>query len=361
MATKIGRLQALTADLSIRTSPPEADVQPAEASQDQAAQDVPSETRFPAVNVGGTGPRARTGPGQMLAFRSQMLESDGEIERLRSQLKQYDGSTPALKLDPSTIHRTKWANRDRRSFETDEFASLKSEIEAAGGNIQPILVRPSKEQGGHYEIVFGHRRLQACMELGIPVLALIAQVEMPDAQLFIAMDRENRERQDLSAFEQGRMYLQALEEGLFPSARQLADSLGVSGAWISKTTSVAKLLPPILEAFRSPLEIQPNQAKEIERAIEVDRKAVLKRAEKIRGQGLKAGAVTQFLVHGSQSGTAVEKISITSEGRKVGVCKRTPDGGATITFAPHTVDEGDIETLIGAFRQLLEQLRSAKQ
>jgi ParB family chromosome partitioning protein len=338
----VSRLQALTADLTSRAVP----------KREESPIDSGG-TKFPPVAVGGTTPtRAKTAPGQMLAFRNQMLESDGEIEKLRRQLEAFDGSVPAVKLDARSVHRSKWANRDAASFRTSEFASLKSEIESAGGNVQPILVRPLAGRAGQYEVVFGHRRLQACLELGLPVLALVAQVEMPDAQLFVAMDRENRERQDLSPIEQGRMYAQALEEKLFPSARQMADSLGVSNAWISKTMSVATLPLPVIEAFASPLDIQPVHAKEIHLAIEKDQRAVLKRAEKLRGQGLKAAAVAEHLVNGPRSQSP--KVVLAVEGRKLGSLRRDLDGSVTIQLTSSAMEES-IDAVVEAVGKALRE------
>ena len=51
------------------------------------------------------------------------------------------------------------------------------------------------------------------------------------------MDRENREREDLSPYEQGTMYQQALDAGLFPSQRRLAEQLGVNEAEIKNESS----------------------------------------------------------------------------------------------------------------------------
>ena len=50
----------------------------------------PQNTKFPPVTPG---PVARTGPGQMLQFRGQMLAVEGELGKLRDQLKQIYAST----------------------------------------------------------------------------------------------------------------------------------------------------------------------------------------------------------------------------------------------------------------------------
>ena len=106
-----------------------------------------SQTKFPPV---ATGVAPRTGPGQMLQFRGQMLAVEGELGKLRDRLKEHEGSTPTRKLDPQAVVPSRWANRHPDSFSTAEFARLKQDIELAGGNVQPISVRVLIDQPGRY-------------------------------------------------------------------------------------------------------------------------------------------------------------------------------------------------------------------
>src|SRR5690606_26125628 len=155
----------------------------------------------------------------MLAFMTDQSEVHQEVVQLREKVEAFKDAEVTRRLDPQQIVASKWANRDQTHFQTDAFARLKSEIENAGGNVQPIKVRAlagGAGEGARWEIVFGHRRHRACLELGLPVLAMVQQ-DMKDADLFVEMERENRERADLSAWEQGVMYMRALEQGLFPS------------------------------------------------------------------------------------------------------------------------------------------------
>jgi ParB family transcriptional regulator, chromosome partitioning protein len=111
----------------------------------------------------------KTAPGQMLAFRSQLADHNDKVTALELELKAFKGSSQVVKLDPSKVVRSGWANRHAINYSGKDFAALKSEIEAAGKNIQPIKVRPKRGEAGVFEIVFGHRRHQACLELGIQV------------------------------------------------------------------------------------------------------------------------------------------------------------------------------------------------
>ncbi len=293
----------------------------------------------------------RTAPGQMMAARSEMLSMQGELAALRDKLKQFDGSLPTVKLDPKSIRATRWANRHETSFATAAFARLKSSIDLAGGNTQPILVRMTDEPGT-YEVVFGHRRHRACLELGIPVLTVLWNGPMPDLDLFMSMDRENREREDPSAYEQGSTYIAALEAGLFPSQRRLADAIGVSHTWVRKATLVAQLPPAIVEAFGSPLEIQPKHAEEIAAALEQDRKAVLRRAEKLRqaSRRLAASQVVAHLAGRAEDRKPAEKLRVGE--RTVGTWRRDHQGRAVITLDAAWGDDVTMQKLSAILGQL---------
>lgn len=228
----------------------------------------------------------RTSPGSMLAFMAEQSEVHKEVVELRQKLQAFNGAEVVRQLDPQHVMASKWANRDRAHFASQAFADLKSEIASAGGNIQPIKVRavPASTSGAaRFEIVYGHRRHQACLELGIPVLALVHD-DMKDAQLFIEMDRENREREDLSPWEQGVMYTRALDEGLFPSAKQLAAALGVDMGTVSKAKTLSGLPPEVVAAFASPLDLQFRWGKLLTDALQKDPEGVLERARTVTAQ-----------------------------------------------------------------------------
>lgn len=200
--------------------------------------------------------KAKTGPGALMAHLAKESDAQRENERLREELKSWDGAMPVRKIDPAEIIPSQWANRHADSFAGADFEALKQEIATSGGNVQPIKVRPitSGQHAGKFEVVFGHRRHKACLDLGIPVFALVEPID--DRGLFVEMDRENRQRADLRPFEQGEMYRRALSLGLFPSMRKLAEEIGVPVSQVSRAYQIASLPAEILAAFSSPLDIQ---------------------------------------------------------------------------------------------------------
>lgn len=254
----------------------------------------------------GTGSRPRTAIGGMAQFVVDESRVRQELELLRSEHAQFDGAKPVRQLDPRTIRPSEWANRHEDSFRTEEFLSLRAEIENAGGNIQPIKVRPLRvgkivgpvatemnQAGGvepfnppcQYEIVFGHRRHRACLDLGIFVLAMVEDAS--EQELFIGMDRENRLRADLSPWEQGMMYVKALDKGLFSSNARLASALGRDTGVIGKALSLARLPTTIIEAFNSPLEIQYRWAKPLTDRLLSDPENIIARARQIKATATK--------------------------------------------------------------------------
>jgi ParB family chromosome partitioning protein len=304
---------------------------------------------------GDPGSRPKTAPGAMMAFandqRSELLvenerlrQEAGEAAGLRAKLEeanndlqQWEGAKAGLLLDPRKIRRSRWANRHQDSFIGAEYESLKQEISSAGGNVQPIKVRRINEGELEYEIVFGHRRHQACLELGLPVLALVDNVS--DTDLFLEMERENRVRKDLSPFEQGTMYRRALDEGLFPSNRKLAEAVGADLSAVGKALSLADLPPPVLEAFSSPLELQYRWAKPLTDALDADREGVLERASALRSFAMRlpAKAVFEQLLKGKPEGakptdstSLATSIAIQVGGAKAGAVTMDAKGRAVV-------------------------------
>jgi ParB family chromosome partitioning protein len=222
--------------------------------------------------VSPTETRARSG----VAAISHSIGLHHRVQDLEAQVARYEAGKLVVLLDPSRIRPSKWKNRHESSFETPEFAALRTEIESAGGNVQAIKCRPlGKGDDGEmeYEVVFGRRRLRACQELGLPVAAIVEA--MDDVQVFTEMERENRNRRDLSPWEQGMMYKDALDAGLFSSQRRLADALNISQGNLSVALRLSALPAEVVEAFPSPLDLQYRWGTELFDALQRDTARVL--------------------------------------------------------------------------------------
>ena len=292
--------------------------------------------------------RPYTGVGSVMAaitreaeVSQELVGVQGQLSEARRQLDGFKDVALVMALDPTTIRRSRWANRNQAEFSTTEFQALKAEIEQAGGNVQPIKVRVMTAdaaaavfdgQTRRYEIVYGHRRHQACLELGMPVNAVVAQV-MSDQELFAAMDRENRGRKNLSAWEQGRMYSDALKAGLFPSLRRLSESWGVNLSDASRTVQLAKLPADVVAAFASPLDLQVRWAKPLVDALQKDPDTVLVRARMVAKNraDLVANQIFDRLI-GVAEQPASKESAVLMAGKPVATLKPGRQGRVVVEF-----------------------------
>lgn len=309
--------------------------------------------------------RPKTAPGSMAHFMASQSSAVREAEELRERLKAFDGAEPVRMLDPRLVRASRWANRHEASFSDAAFAELKAEIAAAGGNVQPVsvrLVRPalngSTPGEPAYELVFGHRRHRASLELGLPLQALVT--DMDDRELFEAMERENRARKSLSAWEQGAMYKRALDEGLYPSQRKLSEALGVDVALVSKSLSLARLPDAVVAAFASPLEIQFRWAQPLSEALQKDPEGLIARAREARAsaQPLPAAKVLALLVGTPERGvlnrSTPQSQVIATVGAQRAVMSVDSDGRVTIKVDPGLLSEAGQTQLAAAVAQVIQ-------
>ena len=278
-----------------------------------------------------TGSKTAVGMHADAMFRDERIAI--ENAQLKQQLVAFSGSSPTRLIDPSMIRPSQWANRHEQSFNSVAFNEFKDEIDSARGNVQPIKVRPipgiAPEQ---YEIVFGHRRHRACLELGIDVSALIE--ELSDVDLFAQMDRENRQRADLRPYEQGMMYARALDEGLFPSLRKMAEALGVDASNASKAISLARLPESVLSAFESPLHLQQAWSSSLTEALQKNPDVVIAKAKDLAALAVKLSALDAFknlisagVVSNHTTVSTMARV-VKGAGRKSGKIDFNPKNGA---------------------------------
>ena len=308
--------------------------------------------------------KSKTAPGTMRSFLTAQSTVMVEAEALKERVKTLEGESPLRKLDPLTIKASKWANRHEASFLTAEFQELKAEIAAAGGNVQPIKVRPVQVLNGStpptdaaYELIFGHRRHRACLDLGVSVLAAVE--EASDVSLFEQMERENRGRKNLSPWEQGTMYRKALDDGLYSSLRRLAESLGVDVSLVSKSVSLARLPEPVVAAFQSPLDIQFRWAAPLAEAMQKDPDGTLERARTLagaRGDLNAAGVFSKMigLPDPVLNGSTPVTLAISKAGKVVAKLTADSKGRAVVRFETNAFPDSKRKALVKVIEDFLK-------
>lgn len=128
--------------------------------------------------------------GNALREQNDRLGRAEEIERRLAE-GQTVVELEASSIEPSFV-------QDRMQGDID---GLVSSIREQGQQV-PILVRPHPDQPGRYQVAFGHRRLRAVSNLGLPVKAVVRG--LTDEQLVVAQGQENNEREDLTFIEKAR-------------------------------------------------------------------------------------------------------------------------------------------------------------
>lgn len=161
-------------------------------------------------------------------------EDAARAEALAQQLARGDIMQD---LDPQSVDPSFVDDRIDRTADPD-FRRLVDSINHSGQHV-PILVRPHPKAPDRYQVAYGHRRLSACAELGLPVKALVRSLS--DAELVVAQGKENAERRNLSFIERAAFAVHLLEQGFERSTIQAA--LAVHPAEMTRLLAVARTIP----------------------------------------------------------------------------------------------------------------------
>lgn len=145
--------------------------------------------------------------------------------------------------------------RDRLGGDAVIDAALVASIRDHGQQV-PVLVRPHPEEPDVYQIVYGRRRVAALRELGLPVKALIRDLD--DRALIIAQGQENAARQDLSFIEKVNFARQMQEAGY--DRKTICAALHIDKTVISRMLKIADSVPVhVIEAIGSAPGIGRNR------------------------------------------------------------------------------------------------------
>ncbi|MBM3512384.1 MAG: ParB/RepB/Spo0J family partition protein [Alphaproteobacteria bacterium] len=125
----------------------------------------------------------------------------------------------------------------RRHFDQKQLDELAASIREKD-ILQPILVRPAREEG-RFEIVAGERRWRAAQQAQLHDVPVIVR-EMTDAELLEFALIENLQRADLSAIEEARGYQRMLDE-FGHTQERVAEIVGKSRAHVANTLRLLAL------------------------------------------------------------------------------------------------------------------------
>lgn len=184
-----------------------------------------------------TADKGRVRTGAISAMGTSLMEmTEGAKSAARLQ-HQIDSGAAVIEIEPREIDASMVT--DRLAADIDpSFDDLVDSLRASGQQV-PILVRPSPESDGRYQIAYGRRRVRAAAALGIKVKAVIRP--LTDNELVIAQGKENLDRRDLSYIEKA-LFARRLEDQGFDRAVIMA-ALSTDKGDLSRYINVARVVP----------------------------------------------------------------------------------------------------------------------
>ena len=228
--------------------------------------------------------------------------AQGLLEEIQKLKAERAHGRVVLELDPKRVRFGDLANRDERSLniKDEAFRELKADL-AEHGQEFPIKVRSIEGEPAHdFEVVAGHRRLRATLELdrerpeGFRVLAILDANTAVLKTLALKMYRENKVRSDLSPYEYGRTFRKWLDAGVFRTQQEIATATKLSQPTVSFYLSVYELPKEIQQAFGDQRAISMRWMQELSRQLKANEAAVLDRARAIAKQSPRPAADVVF-------------------------------------------------------------------
>ena len=138
-------------------------------------------------------------------------------------------------------------HQPRRRFDEAELEELAASMRAKGV-LQPILVRPSADTPGEYQIVAGERRWRAAQKAEIRHLPVLIR-DFDDAETLEIAIVENVQRTDLSAIEEAESF-RTLIDTFGRTQAAVADTVGKSRVHVANALRLLQLPASVQDMVR---------------------------------------------------------------------------------------------------------------
>jgi len=161
-----------------------------------------------------------------------LSSSKRQVQVNETPVTEQQGGYSLIAIDTSQPGRF----QPRKDMNPEALEELAASIRAQG-LLQPIVVRPIKDQQKPYEIVAGERRWRAAKLAGLTKIPAITK-EIPDEATVAMALIENIQREDLNPMEEATALHRLLEEFAL-THQQVADAVGKSRTTI---TNLLRLL-----------------------------------------------------------------------------------------------------------------------
>jgi ParB family chromosome partitioning protein len=191
------------------------------------------------------------------ASRSMMIS----IDEMAENAKKMIAGESIVNLDVGVLDQSFVS--DRIEDDDENYVLLREAIKEHG-QTTPILVRPHPQTAGRYMIVFGHRRARVAKELGIPVRAVVKNLE--DIAHIVAQGQENTARANLSFIEKALFAKKLLDMG--QSKDTIRSALTVDDTLLSRMLSVAETVPAaVIEAIGAARTVGRDRWEELKKQL----------------------------------------------------------------------------------------------
>ncbi len=242
-----------------------------------------------------------------------------------------DGRVPVEFIAPNP-------RNPRRNFNDAELTDLAQSIREHG-IVQPVVVRPSQREAGHYEIIAGERRWRAAQRAGLNDIPIIVRDVNDRTALELAII-ENVQRADLNPVEEAMGYQQLIDDHAYTQA-DLGQVIGKSRSHVANTLRLLRLSPEIQLLLESG-SISAGHARTLVTATDpaglakkiVEDGLSVRQAEVLAQQPAEARRAAESRpqpIKGSDT-LALEKLLSDVTGLKVVISHRDPGGDIRIIY-----------------------------
>jgi ParB family transcriptional regulator, chromosome partitioning protein len=223
--------RSIVSSFSALAAPMPASTDAVGASDGEAGFAPEQKSGFTVPRISGN-PVPRVGAGVIGATQRTMTDIREERDRLLAQVE----AGGWLEIDPALIDPSPFPDR-LPDDDAVGFSALRQTMAEEGQKV-PVELRRHPDQNGRFQIVYGHRRWRAALELGIRVKAFVT--DLNDRDMVIAQGIENAARQDLSWIEKALFAHQMDLAGI--KARDIRAALVVDDPEIARFRSVCRTL-----------------------------------------------------------------------------------------------------------------------
>src|SRR5262249_45065272 len=124
-----------------------------------------------------------------------------------------------------------------------------------------------------------------------------AIAELSDKEALLAMDAENRAREDISPYERAIDYKKWIEAGIYQKQADICEEIGIKKSIFSQTMALAELDKTIVEAFGSPANLKIRWGYKLYLACKdkITKEKMISVAIKLKNQGLPPAVVCKKL------------------------------------------------------------------